>query len=93
MCNKLIYSNIYKPAATAYCVYHIWENICGGNFHGFCGFSLDHNFFLQIMALLISITGLQNYYSESFTVNSYFPLKMQKFFPRDAFPYTVISNV
>ena len=52
-------------------------------------FTQPRIFSLQIMALLISNISLQNCYSESFTANSYFPLKTQKFFPTDVFPYTV----
>ena len=51
------------------------------------------NLFPQIMALSISNLSLKNCYSEIFTVNSYFPLKMQKFSPADVFPYTIFKSL
>ena len=61
-----------------YFKYRIRENIYGGKFL---------QFFIQpqIMALLISSISLQKCYSKSFTANSYFPLKTQKF-PPGCFP-------
>ena len=47
----------------------------------FTVFHSTANLFPWIMALLISNISLQNCYSKSFTANSYFPLKTQKFPP------------
>ena len=47
------------------------------------------NLFPRIMAWSISNISLQNCYSESFTANSYFPLKTRKFSPADVFRHTV----
>ena len=44
------------------------------------------NIFLRLIALSISNISLQKCYRESFTANSYFPLKTQKFYPVDVFP-------
>ena len=55
---------------------------CEKTFMFFAVFPLDHDSFPRIMALLISNIFLQNCYSKSFTMNSYFPLKMWSFFPR-----------
>ena len=53
------------------------------------------NLFPQLLALSISNISLQNCYSESFTANSYFLLKMQTFSPADVFPFTVtvLNNI
>ena len=64
-------------------------NIHRGKFSWFCGFHTTTNVFLWIMALLISNISLWNPMCESFTVNSYFPLKMWKFSATDVFLYTV----
>ena len=52
------------------------------NFCGFCGFSLDCKLWPCRSAIQ------QNFYSESFTTNSYIPLKMRKIPPTDVYPYT-----
>ena len=71
-------------------VYHIQKNVCGGKL--FVVFHSTTNLFLRIMALLISNICLQNCYSESFTVNSYFQLKPRKFSLTDVFPCTVYEK-
>ena len=63
----------------------------GETFAGFVIFHLTVDLFPPIKALLISNVSLQNCYSKHFTVNSYFPFKMQKFSPADVFPYTVLN--
>ena len=63
----------------------------GETFAGFVIFHLTVNLFLPIKALLIGIVSLQNCYSKHFAMNSYFPLKMQKFSPADVFPYTILN--
>ena len=55
----------------------------------FTVFHSTTNLFFQIMALLIGKISLLKCYSRSFTTNSHFPLKMQKFSPVDVFPYMV----
>ena len=47
------------------------------------------NLLSQIMAWSISNISLQNCYSETFTANSYFPLKTRKVSPMDVFRFTV----
>ena len=72
-------------------LYHIQQNVSRGE--NFAVFTILHstmNLFLQIMALSISNISLQNCYSKSFTVNSYFPLKTRKFYPTDFFLYTLV---
>ena len=61
----------------------------------FVEFHLITNIFPQLLALSIGNISLQNCYSESFTTNSYFLLKMQKFSPTDVFPFTatVLNNI
>ena len=61
----------------------------GKIFMVFAVFSSTVNLFLQIMALKISNKSLQKRYSESFTANSYFPLKTRKFTPMDVILYMV----
>ena len=61
----------------------------GETFMVFAVFYSTVNLFLQIMALSISNNSLQSCYSESFTANNYFPLKMQNFSPADVFLYMV----
>ena len=77
----------YACLTTVYC---IQENVCGGKL--FVVFHSTTNLFLQIMALSISNISLQNCYSKSFTVNSYFQLKPWKFSPIDVFPCTVYEK-
>ena len=58
-------------------------------------FTWSQNLFPQLMALLISNISLQSCYCESFTANSYFLLKIQKYSPTDVFPFTVtvLNNI
>ena len=74
--------------------YCIWENVRGGKLLQFLWYSLNHECF-PVNHGLVSICNisLQNWYSEIFTVNSYFPLKMQKFSSVDVFPYMVYEGV
>ena len=57
------------------------------NFCGFYSFYRIGNLFLQVMALLTYNTKMLS--SKSFTANSHFPLKPQKFSPSEVLPYTV----
>ena len=55
------------------------KTAAGENFHNFHGFLLYCDFFLWVMALLIGNISIQKCYSESFSVNIYFPLKTWRF--------------
>ena len=68
---------------STYVIHRIWENVRGGNFRGF---SLQRESFPANYGLSINNINLQKYYSENFTANSYFPLKVQKFPAADVFP-------
>ena len=57
--------------------YTIYGKTCAGE--NFVVFHSIANLFLRIMAFSIGNTCLQKFYSERYTVNSHFPLKMQKF--------------
>ena len=69
---------IYRPRGETFVVFMVFHSTV--------------NVFLWIMALSISNISLQKCYSESFTANSYFPLKTQNFSPVDIFLYTVLSK-
>ena len=53
----------------------------------FTVFYLIANLFLRIMAWSIDNISLHQCYSKTFTANSHFLLRMQKFSPVDVFPY------